>query len=120
MSFKDIKKGILKMVLGEEASTTIEKNEKKQKIENLYSECKKLEYDIHTKETRLKYDIRELNFDIEMTKLKIEDIQTTAMTGIYSGTMDGKVVYLAEDAQHILVGSMFRLQDQKNLTQDYC
>lgn len=74
MSFKDIKKGILKMVLGEEASTTIEKNEKKQKLENLYSECKKLEYDIHTKETRLKYDIRELNFDIEMTKVKIEDI----------------------------------------------
>ena len=74
MSFKDIKKGILKMVLGEEASTTIEKNEKKQKLEKLYSECKKLEYDIHTKETRLKYDIRELNFDIEMTKVKIEDI----------------------------------------------
>lgn len=74
MSFKDIKKGILKMVLGEEASTTIEKNEKKQKLENLYSECKKLEYDIHTKETRLKYDIRELDFDIEMTKVKIEDI----------------------------------------------
>ena len=69
-----VKKGILKMVLGEEASTTIEKNEKKQKLENLYSECKKLEYDIHTKETRLKYDIRELDFDIEMTKLKIEDI----------------------------------------------
>ena len=74
MSFEDIKKGILKMVLGEEASTTIEKNEKKQKLEKLYSECKKLEYDIHTKETRLKYDIRELNFDIEMTKVKIEDI----------------------------------------------
>ena len=74
MSFKDIKKGILKMVLGEEASTTIEKNEKKRKLEKLYSECKKLEYDIHTKETRLKYDIRELNFDIEMTKVKIEDI----------------------------------------------
>ena len=31
MSFKDIKKGILKMVLGEEASTTIEKNEKTKK-----------------------------------------------------------------------------------------
>ena len=74
MNLKEIKKGILKMVLGEEASTTIEKNEKKQKLEKLYSECKKLEYDIHTKETHLKYDIRELNFDIEMTKVKIEDI----------------------------------------------
>lgn len=51
-------------------------------------------------------------------KLKIENIQTTEMKGIYSGSMDGQVVYLAEDAQHILVGSMFRLTDQKNLTKD--
>ena len=51
-------------------------------------------------------------------KLNIENIQSTAMSGVYSGAMDGKVVYVAEDAQHILVGTMFRLQDQKNLTQD--
>ena len=65
-------------------------------------------------------DVRSVQSKLQQQhpKLKIEDIQTTAMTGIYSGTMDGKVVYLAEDAQHILVGSMFRLQDQKNLTQD--
>lgn len=74
MNLKGIEKKIVKMVLGEEASTTIEKNEKSKKLENLYSECKKLEYEIHTKETCLKYDIRELNFDIEMAKSKVENI----------------------------------------------
>ena len=42
-------------------------------LENLYSERKKLEYEIHTKETRLKYDIIEL-VDIEMAKAKVENI----------------------------------------------
>ena len=51
-------------------------------------------------------------------KLNIENIQTTDMKGIYSGSMDGQVVYVGEDAQHILVGSMYRLSDQKNLTKD--
>ena len=51
-------------------------------------------------------------------KLKIENIQTTEMKGIYSGWMDNQVVYMGEDAQHILIGSMFRLSDQKNITKD--
>ena len=51
-------------------------------------------------------------------KLKIENIQTTEMKGIYSGLMDNQVVYMGEDAQHILIGSMFRLSDQKNITKD--
>ena len=51
-------------------------------------------------------------------KLNIENIQSTEMKGIYSGAMDGQVVYLGEDAQYILIGSMFRLSDQKNLTKD--
>lgn len=51
-------------------------------------------------------------------KLKIENIQTTEMKGIYSGLMDNQVVYMGEDAQHILIGSMFRLNDQKNITKD--
>ena len=67
-------KQILKKILGEEASTSIEKNIKAKKLENLYSECKKLEYEIHTKEIRLKYDIKELTFDIEMSKAKAEDM----------------------------------------------
>lgn len=51
-------------------------------------------------------------------KLKIENIQTTEMKGIYSGLMDNQVVYMGEDVQHILIGSMFRLSDQKNITKD--
>ena len=58
------------------------------------------------------------NLSKQHPKLSIENIQATDMKGIYSGSMDGQVVYLAEDAQHILVGSMYRLSDQKNLTQD--
>lgn len=50
--------------------------------------------------------------------LKIENIQPTEMKGIYSGSMQGQIVYLNEDAQHLLAGSMFRIQDQHNLTQD--
>ncbi len=63
-------------------------------------------------------DTVKANLSKQHPKLKIENIQTTEMKGIYSGSMDGQVVYLGEDAQHILVGSMFRLTDQKNLTKD--
>ena len=58
------------------------------------------------------------NLSKQHPKLNIENIQSTDIKGIYSGSMDGQVVYLGEDAQHILVGSMYRLSDQKNLTQD--
>jgi len=58
------------------------------------------------------------NLNKQHPKLKIENIQATDMKGIYSGSMDGQVVYVGEDAQHILVGSMYRLSDQKNLTKD--
>jgi thiol:disulfide interchange protein DsbC len=51
-------------------------------------------------------------------ELKIQNIQATEMPGIYSGSMDGQVVYLGENAQHMLVGSMIRLKDQQNLTKD--
>ncbi|OAL80807.1 thiol:disulfide interchange protein [Acinetobacter sp. SFB] len=63
-------------------------------------------------------DTVKINLTKQHPKLKIENIQNTEMKGIYSGSMDGQVVYLGEDAQHILVGSMYRLSDQKNLTQD--
>ena len=63
-------------------------------------------------------DTVKTNLGKQHPKLKIENIQTTEMKGIYSGSMDGQVVYLGEDAQHILVGSMYRLSDQKNLTKD--
>ncbi|SDY68681.1 DsbC family protein [Acinetobacter kyonggiensis] len=58
------------------------------------------------------------NLTKQHPNLKIENIQTTEMKGIYSGSMDGQVVYVGEDTQHILIGSMFRLSDQKNLTKD--
>ena len=63
-------------------------------------------------------DTVKTNLGKQHPKLKIENIQTTEMKGIYSGSMDGQVVYLGEDAQYILVGSMYRLSDQKNLTKD--
>ena len=50
--------------------------------------------------------------------LKIENIQATEMKGIYSGSMQGQVVYVNEDAKHLIAGSMIRLQDQQNLTRD--
>ena len=63
-------------------------------------------------------DMVKSNLIKQHPKLNIENIQATDMKGIYSGSMDGQVVYVGEDAQHILVGSMYRLSDQKNLTQD--
>ncbi|WP_372595712.1 DsbC family protein [Acinetobacter sp. SwsAc5] len=51
-------------------------------------------------------------------QLKLDNIQATEMKGIYSASMDDQVVYLNEDAQHILAGSMIRLKDQHNLTKD--
>lgn len=50
--------------------------------------------------------------------VKIENLQKTPMSGIYSGTLDNQVVYLGEDAEHLFVGSMIRLKDQRNLTKD--
>lgn len=63
-------------------------------------------------------DTIKTNLTKQHPNLKIENIQATEMKGIYSGSMDGQVVYVGEDTQHILIGSMFRLSDQKNLTKD--
>ena len=51
-------------------------------------------------------------------KVKIENLQATEMQGLFSGSLDGQVVYVNEDVQHLFTGSMIRLQDQKNLTKD--
>ncbi|RYL22879.1 DsbC family protein [Acinetobacter piscicola] len=50
--------------------------------------------------------------------VKIDNVQATEMQGLYSGTLDGQVVYVNEDVQHLFIGSMIRLKDQKNLTKD--
>ena len=63
-------------------------------------------------------DTVKTNLMKQHTNLKIENIQATEMKGIYSGSMDGQVVYVGEDTQHILIGSMYSLSDQKNLTKD--
>src|SRR5690606_23339725 len=47
-----------------------------------------------------------------------ENLQTTEMKGIYSGSMQRQVVYLNEDDKHLIAGSMMRMQDQHNLTRD--
>ncbi len=48
--------------------------------------------------------------------LNIENIQPTEMKGIYSANIGQQIIYLNDDAQHILSGSMIRLQDKKDLT----
>lgn len=58
------------------------------------------------------------NIKKQHPQLKLDNIQATEMKGIYSASMDGQVVYLNDDAQHILAGSMIRLKDQHNLTKD--
>lgn len=58
------------------------------------------------------------NIKQQHPQLKLDNIQATEMKGIYSASMDGQVVYLNDDAQHILAGSMIRLKDQHNLTKD--
>lgn len=63
-------------------------------------------------------DTVKVNLAKNSPNLKIENIQSTEMQGIYSGSMQGQVVYLNEDAKHLIVGSMIRVQDQHNLTRD--
>jgi len=51
-------------------------------------------------------------------ELKIENLQTTEMKGIYSASLEGQIVYLNEDAQHLIAGTMLRVADKKNLTRE--
>lgn len=49
-------------------------------------------------------------------KLQLKNLQATEMKGLYSATLDDKVIYVNAQAEHLFVGSMIRLKDQKNLT----
>lgn len=51
-------------------------------------------------------------------QLSIENLQPTESSSLYSGTLNNQIIYVDEDAQHLFYGSMFRIKDQKNLTQD--
>lgn len=62
-------------------------------------------------------DIAQANLAKNYPNLEVKNLATTEMRGLYSGVLDGKVVYLNEDAQHLIAGNMVRLSDQKNLTQ---
>ncbi|WP_391486252.1 DsbC family protein [Acinetobacter pittii] len=58
------------------------------------------------------------NIKKQYPNLKISNIQKTEMPGLYSANLDQQIIYVGEDGQHIFVGSMIRLKDQKNLTKD--
>lgn len=58
------------------------------------------------------------NIKKQYPNLKISNIQKTEMTGLYSANLDQQIIYVGEDGQHMFVGSMIRLKDQKNLTKD--
>ncbi|CAA0173233.1 DsbC family protein [Acinetobacter baumannii] len=58
------------------------------------------------------------NIKKQYPNLKISNIQKTEMPGLYSANLDQQIIYLGEDGQHMFVGSMIRLKDQKNLTKD--
>ena len=59
-----------------------------------------------------------INLSRYYPNIQVSNIQTTEMPGLYSGNLDNQIIYLDENAQYMLVGSMVRLKDQKNLTKD--
>lgn len=58
------------------------------------------------------------NLSKQYPNIQVTNIQPTAMNGLYSASLDNQIIYLDESAQHMFIGSMVRLKDQKNLTKD--
>ena len=58
------------------------------------------------------------NLSRHYPNIQVSNIQATEMPGLYSASLDNQIIYLDENAQYMLVGSMVRLKDQKNLTKD--
>ena len=58
------------------------------------------------------------NLNQQYPNIHVSNIQATEMTGLYSANLDNQIIYLDENAQHMFIGSMVRLKDQKNLTKD--
>ncbi|EPF94583.1 thiol:disulfide interchange protein [Acinetobacter gyllenbergii] len=58
------------------------------------------------------------NLNQQYPNIEVSNIQPTEMKGLYSASLDNQIIYLDESAQHMFVGSMVRLKDQKNLTKD--
>lgn len=52
-------------------------------------------------------------------EMQLTQLAETPIKGLYSANLEGRVVYVSEDAAYIMAGGvMIRLQDQHNLTQD--
>ena len=58
------------------------------------------------------------NLSRHYPNIQVSNIQATEMSGLYSASLDKQIIYLDENAQHMFIGSMVRLKDQKNLTKD--
>lgn len=63
-------------------------------------------------------DTAKTNLAKNYPNLALENLATTEMRGVYSAVLDGQVVYLNDDAQHLIAGNMLRLSDRKSLTQE--
>ena len=59
-----------------------------------------------------------INLSRYYPNIQVSNIQATEMLGLYSASLDNQIIYLDENAKYMLVGSMVRLKDQKNLTKD--
>ncbi len=46
----------------------------------------------------------------------VEDVEPSAIAGIYSAKLNGKLVYVSQDARFLLEGSLYDLQTGRNLT----
>lgn len=58
------------------------------------------------------------NLSKQYPNIQVTNIQPTEMSGLYSANLDNQIIYLDENAEHMFIGSMVRLKDQKNLTKD--
>lgn len=55
---------------------------------------------------------------IQYPNLDFKNIQPTEIKTLYSATLDDQTIYLDATGQYIIFGSIIRLKDQKNLTQE--
>ena len=49
---------------------------------------------------------------------EFSNIQPTEMTGLYSASIEGNIVYLTQDGQYLISGNAIRLKDQSSISQE--
>ena len=49
------------------------------------------------------------NLSRHYPNIQVSNIQATEMSGLYSASLDKQIIYLDENAQHMFIGSMVRL-----------